>query len=340
MIISFYDKDFKGLQNNASLVIDNDSYSLTKRPVELNELSCVCEAFTEDIQPTFLIVSNHRGEYIYGCLAGVPELDKDNKTSVNGTDLKTMLQSDVILNYNQEFKTVQEVLQYIFNSWLLQVNQWTITTELIFKEYMEDIELTDLYPESTQGKFDALSEIQNYLKYYNLYLDSEIDLVNKKVRFVIGKTLYQPINIKLWEIGIKNYGKWVADINECQGYLVNNDTNEWTAGYKWILTSNNEITVSESKRDIYPIKRKIVTSEQSLNDANKEALTTLLDSLFNENIEITPTDINPNFETSFEVYVKRGQEKYKSLPCGELQYNATGLTKVVIGYRYTGIQFI
>ena len=52
MIISFYNKDFVGLQNNASLLIDKNSYRLIKRPIELNDFSCICEAFTEDIQPT------------------------------------------------------------------------------------------------------------------------------------------------------------------------------------------------------------------------------------------------------------------------------------------------
>ena len=61
MIISFYDHEFKGLPNNASLVVDNPSYSLVRRGVELDELKCTCEAFKEDIQPTFLIVKNDRG---------------------------------------------------------------------------------------------------------------------------------------------------------------------------------------------------------------------------------------------------------------------------------------
>ena len=38
--------------------------------------------------------------------------------------------------------------------------------------------------------------------------------------------------------------------------------------------------------------------------------------------------------------VRRGEEKYKSLPCGELRYNANGLYEVQIGFRYTGVNFI
>ena len=88
---SFYDKNFKGLQNNASLVISKDSYSLIKRPVEMNSLSCVCEAFTEDIQPTFLVIQDNKGSYVYGCLAGIPLLNENNQTEINRFMLRWLM---------------------------------------------------------------------------------------------------------------------------------------------------------------------------------------------------------------------------------------------------------
>ena len=343
MIASFYDKNFKGLQNNASLVISKDSYSLVKRPVEMNSLSCVCEAFTEDIQPTFLIIQDNKGSYVYGCLAGIPELNKDNQTEVNGTDLKSMLSSDVILEPTaNNYTTVNDYITYIFNQWKEQVNQNSFNVELVFNENVGTINLTDLTPAiEEKDVYNAYDELAQYLKYYNLYIDTSIDLIDKKVVFTIGRTMFRNLNIKLWEYGIRNYGKWVADINEAQGYYNNNGV--WTAGYKWILTSDNNITTNESLRDIYPIKRSVVVSTESLEEANEESLTELLDSLYNENIELNADDIlqaNANFETKFSIYLKQGQGKYKELPCGELQYDATGLVKVQIGYRYTGVEFI
>lgn len=339
MIVSFYDNNFKGLQNNASLVIDDNSYSLVKRPIEMDELTCTCEAFTENIQPTFLIVKDKKGNYVYGCLAGIPELNEENKTEIHGTDTKSMLSSKVILQYDTTLTTVNEILNYIFNEWATQVNQNSFNVKLIFKDYIEEIPLTDLVPDAEKKVYNAWEELQSYLNFYNLYLDTFIDITNKEVQFIVGKTMYRQLNIKLWEYGIKNYGKWIADVNECQGYYIDENGN-WTAGYKWILTSQNQLTITESKRDIYPIKREVVTSEESLTNANTEALKILLDSRFNENIEIATTSIKPDFETRFEVYVKRGEEKYKDLPCGELHYDASGLIKVQIGYRFTGIQFI
>ena len=343
MIVSFYDKNFKGLQNNASLVVDNSSYKLIKKPIELNELSCTCEAFTEDIQPTFVIVKDDIGGYIYGSLAGIPELTAENKTEINGTDLKTMLSSDVIIEPST-YSLVKDYLTYLFNEWNSQVMQGTITCELIINDNVKNIGFkeTGIKPTTEKHIVNALNEFQSYLKSYDLFLETKIDLINKKVQFIVGKTMFRNLNVKLWEYGIKNYGKWVADVNECVGYYVD-DNGNWTEDnkvIKWILTSNNEITSTESNRDIFPIKRKVIINNESQIKADIESLTTLLDSLYNENIELEATNLKPDFETNFAIYLKQGQEKYKDLPCGYLQYNASGLVKFQIGYRYTDIKFI
>mgnify|MGYP001862894143 CR=1 FL=1 len=348
MIASFYDKNFKGLQNNASLVISKDSYSLIKRPVEMNTLSCVCEPFTEDIQPTFLVIQDNKGGYVYGCLAGIPLLNENNQTEINGTDLKSMLSSDVILQPTT-YDYVNDYITYIFNQWKEQVNQNSFNVELNFTDNLKKISekedyrepMTDLQPNTEKDVYNAYDELAQYLKYYDLYIEGSIDLINKKVVFTIGRTMFRTLNIRLWEYGIRNYGKWVADTNEAQGYYNNNGT--WQAGYKWILTSSNDITTNESLRDIYPIKRTVVVNTESLEKANEESLTELLNSLYNENIDLNADDIlqaNANFETKFAIYLKQGAGKYKDLPCGELQYDATGLIKVQIGYRYSGVDFI
>ena len=337
MIVSFYDKNFKGLQNNASLVVDKDSYSLIKRPIEMNSLTCICEPFTENIQPTFLIIKDNIGNKIYSSLAGIPLLNSENKTEINGTDLKSMLSSDVILQPTT-YTLVKDYIKYVFDEWKSQVNQNSFNVELVFNNNVIDA-IGDLKPSNDKAIYNAFDEIQAYLKYYNLYLDSDIDLVNKKVVFTIGKTMFKNMNIKLWEYGIKDYGKFVADVNECQGYY-NNGTS-WTAGFKWIMTSSGAITTTESNRDIYPIKRKIFVSEEDLTDANTQALTELLNNLYNEDITLNAIDQIPSYETKFNIYVNKGDEHpYKSLPCGELHYNSVGLTKFQIGYRFTGAEFI
>ncbi len=356
MIISFYDNNFKGLQNNASLILDNASYSLIKRGVELDSLSCKCEAFTENIQPTFLVVKNDRGNYIYGCLAGIPQLNSSNQTEVTGSDLKTMLKSDVLLQFPRTFSSVNEYLQYVFDEWNKQVNQNSFTCELVFEKNVGTIAFEYLIPSGeSYVSINAWEDVfAPYLKYYALYITGEVDLVNKKVVFHIGASMSKtnPMNIKLWELGIQNYGKWIADVNETQGYVLNTSTGQISTkkqgdiDVKWILNSKSEISIDPAKRDIYPIKRKIVIKETDdeaevpalLDEASKEALLLLTDSMFKENIEIE--GIQADFTTRFNIIVRRGEDVYKSLPCGELHYDSVGLKKVQIGYRFTGIQFL
>ena len=345
MIVSFYDRNFKGLQDNASLVVDINSYSLIRRGVDFDELKCVCEPFTEDIQPTFVVVKNDRGNYVYGALAGIPELTSDRKTVINGSDLKSMFKSDIILNMTTAPPYIDTFFRHIFNLWNEQVNQGSFECELIFSQSAAALPYGSLKHQNITGVFNVWDDIfAPYLKYYGLYMTTSLDIVEKKVVFKIGKAMQNNLNIKLWEHGQYDYGKWVADINETQGYVVYNGN--YTEGYKWILTSQNAITTNASLRDIYPIKRKIILKEASssaqvnslLNEANIEALELLCESMYNEDIVLS--NIQADFETKFNIYVKRGQGLYKSLPCGELHYDASGLKKVKVGYRFTGLQFL
>lgn len=336
MIVSFLSEEFKGLQNNASLNIHKDNYSLVKRPVELDELSCTCEPFTEDIQPTFLVVKDNIGGYVYGCLAGIPTLNNNNQTEITGTDLKSMLSSDIVIKPTT-YSSVNDYIRYIFDTWYNDVNKG-FTCELVFNDNVGAISFEDLLPAQEEIVVDALEEIQSYLRRYNLYVEGKLDLVSKKVVFTIGRTMYRKFNVKLWEYGIKNYGKWIASVNECQGYYKTETGLE--PSIKWILTSQNQITTSEELRDIYPVKKKIITSNESKLEADKEALSELLNYLFNEDIEIPAINGNIDFETRFEIYVSQGKGKYKDLPCGALYYDANGLNKIQIGYRYTTVDFI
>lgn len=341
MILSFYDKDFNGLQNNASLLIEDKSFKLTKRPIEMNDFECRCEPFTENIQPTFLVVKNDRGsnkELIYSCLAGIPELIDGNRTYIYGTDLKAIFSSDVILEYGT-YVNISQLIAYIFTEWNNQVNKDNIPCTLEFVDGSEEVLLDTLVPEIGKSIYNALDEIKTYLTAYNLYINSEIDIINKVVKFYIGKTLSaeKPQNIKLKDYGIRNYGKWIADVNEVQAYYLNGDI--WEKGLDWILTSDNQVTVTEELRDIYPVKKLIVTSTESIDEANKSALKELLTYRFNEDLTIPASGINASFRTKFNIILEDGTQ-YKSLPCGELRYNSDGLYEIQIGYRYTGIDFI
>lgn len=348
MIVTFYDKDFKGLQDNASLVVDSASYSLIRRGVDFDEMSCKCEAFTENIQPTFIVVKNDSGNYVYAALAGIPQINKDNQTEVTSSDIKTLLKSDVILDLTKTWSSVNAFLSEVFEEWNSQVNQDSFTCELQFNSNVDTIGFEYLIPEAEKiAVYDVWEDIfAAYLKYYGLFMTTRLDLVNKKVIFEIGQSMLRDLNIKLWELGIYDYGKWMADTNETQGAVLDTSTNTVTYGERWILTSQNAITTNAELRDIYPIRRRLVLKETDsssetqtlLKEASQEALEQLTESMFNENLDLE--NVEADFETRFNIAVKRGEGIYKSLPCGELHYDSSGLIKVQAGYRFTGLQFI
>ena len=332
MIVSFYDINFKGLQNNAALVIDKESYKLIKRPIEYNDLTCICEAFTEDIQPAFLVIKNDLGKYVYGSLSGIPVLNSENKTEITGTDLKSMLASDIVLTLLESCETVGSYLNALFMKWKPII---AAPVELIYENNADAITLTSLKPTTGTKIINVWEEIKSYLAFYDLYIDSKIDLVNKKIIYTIGKTMLNAVNVRLWEYGIRNYGKWITTVNETQGIYGSG----YLEGTRFILLKNNNITSNTALRDIYPVKKKLFYAE-TREEADREALTNLLDSLYNENIDIKDDDKNYDFTTACDVYTKRGEGKYKTLPIGELEYDINGLTRYQIGYRYTGVEYI
>lgn len=356
MIISFYDAAFQGLQDNASLVVDDSSYKLIKRGVELDAMSCRCEAFTEDIQPTYCVVKDDRGRYIYGCLAGVPQLNGDNQTEVQGSDLKVMLDCDLVMRLSSPQTMLFDYLQAVFDTWRNYTHQDKVELVLPDKSSVANIAFgsleNGLQPSWTgHACHNVWKELfAPYLKFYGLYMTSKIDLINKKVLFIVGEAMVNPKAVRFWEYGIKNYGKVTGGISETQCVVYDKPNNQVYYGYRWVLNRDNTITAFDEdcyEVSMVPVRRKIVWKETEnydedgtalMNEGNMEALEELASHMFNENIEIS--NIEADFSTRFDIYVERGKEKYKSLPCGELHYDASGLIKVQIGYRFTGIEFL
>lgn len=342
MIATFYDKNFLGMQNNASLIIDDASYSLVKRGIDFDTLTCTCEAFTENIHPTFIVIKNNIGNYVYGAFAGIPELTTENKTTVNASDLKTIFNNDIFITFKETTARVKDMFSLVFNAFVEQISG--IPMALEFEENVDFGNLTDLKPSAGLNVYVAWEVLSAYMKFYNLFIESRLDLINKKIVFKLCKAMTIEKNIKLWEYGVKNYGKWLASVNECQGYvMLNSEINK--VGKRWMLLSNNAITNDESLRDMYPVKRKIFikSTEKAdevsklYNEVEEEALTALADAMYNENLELTITDAS--FKDKCMVYHRRGAF-YKALPVGELHYNSNGLYKIQIGYRFTGLEFI
>ena len=324
MFLSFYDKDFNALQNNATLVVG--TYNLTRRAVDFDDFTAISQPFTEDVNPTFVVMKDDIGNYKYGAFAGVPALNKDNQTELQASDLKTFFNNEMLVGFGTYTK-LNDYFTFVFNKFNSDVVQGSFNIELKAYNVWEEL-------------------ILPYLKYYDLFIESKLNIAQKKIIFSVKKSNKFILPLKLWEINAKNYEKWVVSVNEAQGAVAID--NVITNGTKFILLSDNSITSNVSLRDLFPIKRKAILKEtddtnklvELLNEANIEALTTLIQNRYNESLEFNTANEerynNATFETAFDVYASRG-EFYKRLPLGEIRENNNNTKTLVAGYRNSDI---
>lgn len=344
MFITFYDKDFKALQNNASLNVG--SYTIKRRAVDFDDFTCISEPFIEDVNPTFVVFSDDRGRYSYGAFAGIPTLDKNNQTSLQASDLKTVFNNEIVISFST-FTYLKDYFSKVLTEFINQVEPgFNIEFE---QSRISDIIMTDLLPPSEFKVYSIWEELLlPYLKYYDCYMESRLDKANKKVIFTIGKINARTVALRLWEFGIKNFGKAVVSVNETVGVVKLNEGLHYTSNY--ILRADNTITLEKENRDLYPVKKKIYYKEiddetkllETLAEVRVEALKGLVEARYLERLEINPNKIesfeNASFSTQFALYTEKGKF-YKNLPLGEIIESDKGDKKLVIGYKPSNIEF-
>lgn len=344
MIISFYDKDFKALQNNATLNVGE--FDLRKRAVDFDEFRFKSEPFIEDANPTFVIMSDDFGRYRYGAFAGIPQLNKDNQTECEASDLKTLFNNEVLLQFG-DYDYLDEMFSYVFTQFSQQVLQGSFAIEIDMTD-LSTVAFGFLKPDTKLEVYNLWDLLVKYMKYYDLYMTSKIDLVNKKLIFNLNRTNLKTLSLRLWEIGLQNYGKWISSVNEAQCVVNVNGTLNY--GTKFLLLSDNAITDNANLRDLYPIKRNVILKETEDNaekielivEGNIEAIEKLVEARYNESIEIDSHYIQSlekvDFGTQFNVYVKKNV-LYKTLPLGEIYENQNNERKLKIGYKPNDLVF-
>lgn len=341
MIVSFYDKNFVPLQNNASLNVSN--WSLKRKAVDLDDFTATCEPFLENINPTFVIMADDRGRYKYGAFAGVPQLTNANQTEIQATDLKNYFNNTIYIQFGT-YTTVADLFQAVTTAFMSQVNQSSFTIDFVMTD-ISSVNLATLVPNADEYQTINVWEdiFKPYMKYYNLFMTSQLDIVNKKIIYTFSRTDKVEKTLHLYEYGYKNYGKWVASLNECQTILLT-PTQLYT-GTPYILLNNNVITSDLTIRDLYPIKKDIVLKEiesddpdevtSALSEGVAECIGKLAEARFNESVEIdvnnTPYE-NDEFTTSYNIYTSRGVF-YKKLPLGIISEANTGKKVITIGYK-------
>ena len=132
MIITFYDKDFIALQNNASLNVA--TWSISRRAIDFDDFTATCEAFTENVNPTYVVMKNDYGNYYYGAFAGIPELNNINQTNLQASDLKTIFNNEIACQFNSEYNYLSDYFSHLFSIFGTQVIRATMNLEYNIKK--------------------------------------------------------------------------------------------------------------------------------------------------------------------------------------------------------------
>lgn len=327
MIITFYDHNFRALTDNSSLNIE--SYRLIRRAYDLNEFSCICEPINLDIEPMFAIMKDNDGTPYYDMLRPVIRRDSTGKSNVVARDLYGIFNTQCVIDMRVTKSTVKEYLKYIFDSWKawdisgfdkVELNLDSVTTK------------ADVFQPTEKAVYNVKELLSKAMATYELYIESEIDMRNKALRFKILPNNIDTIRIKLEDFGIEDFAKYEPEINTAIGMNEALDVR-----HNWYLTQSGAITTNSELRDIFPTASQIIVNED-VNASDFEAVSLLAENRYQESIEINIVKDFERlqgvyFDTNFEIWYNNS--KYKILPLGEIQEDGTRNKILRIGFKPT-----
>lgn len=325
MFISFYDKNFNTVDNNSSLAIE--SYDLARRSYDLNTFSCTCEPIDLTVEPMFAVIRDNKGKRYYDCLQPLYKRDKSGKGTVEARDLKAVFNTEAIIDFTQSQLTVKALLDYIFTAWKNSANSGFANVEFI-TDSISDVG-GEVYQPTEKNVYNVLDLFGQLMAYYELYFEGEIDIKTKTLIFTVRKSKETTVKIKLEEYGITDFDKSYPETN-----MIVAATDDFSATKKWFLLQSGEITDNEALQDLFPTSGKVITAE-TIDEANVEAVLELAENRNQENIEITvtPNDRNYNIDFNTSVVVYYMGKLYKTLPIGEISEDEGTEKKITLGYK-------
>ena len=342
MFVTFYDENFNALQDNSSLNVSK--FTIKRKAVDFDDFNFVSQPFLVNVNPCFVVLKDDNGRLKYSAFAGIPQLNKDNQTECQCSDLKTIFNNNIVASFGA-YDYLDEYFSAVLTAFNLQVLQGSFSL-VVDLTAINTIAISDLIPSTDLKVYNVWTDcILPYLKFYDCYLTCDLSIKNKTINVYVKKIDTETKVLRAWEYGLKNIGKWISSINETQAVV--SVSGSLTYGDKFILLKNNSITTTASLRDLYPIKNTIILKETTdseeltnlLNEANQEALEKIVNGRYNESIEITNADFEDvDFGTSFNVYTERGVF-YKKLPVGIILETQEETKTITVGYKVDDISF-
>ena len=226
MYIEMYDRQLNHIAN-----VRDVKYEYTRRVYDLDtsNFSGVCDVNITDA--VIFVLCNEYGDYEYSGF--VKNLSQDKKlVKFSGEDFKSIFDTEIALNYTKEIFTSPRFLGDMFAEVANTLEeQIQIMTELIDIEFIIPNPIESIVWIGTYDFEYVIKNAKNFLKpylaYYNYFIDSKFDRVNKKIVYEIKKTELEE-DIKLEDF-------------EFEHKLTDVKTNQTEAVLKWETRNENEL---------------------------------------------------------------------------------------------------
>src|SRR5690554_6498526 len=226
MYIEMYDRQLNHIAN-----VRDVKYEYTRRVYDLDtsNFSGVCDVNITDA--VIFVLCNEYGDYEYSGF--VKNLSQDKKlVKFSGEDFKSIFDTEIALNYTKEIFTSPRFLGDMFAEVANTLEeQIQIMTELIDIEFIIPNPIESIVWIGTYDFEYVIKNAKNFLKpylaYYNYFIDSKFDRVNKKIVYEIKKTELEE-DIKLEDF-------------EFEHKLTDVKTNQTEAVLKWKTRNENEL---------------------------------------------------------------------------------------------------
>lgn len=328
MYFVMYDKDLKALGvrktypvskwNISRKAYDFDSCKITGYPIEFDVKDAMFVSLNED-----------DGKIKYTALVGISSV-KDKVTTINCSDLKTILNSETLIDFTQTFNSVSEIYKYLINSLVTNNNNFFGFSEFtIIDDDIKDISFDPSSIISGKEIGNVWLTLVGLNQYYNLYLDMAVDFVKKQFKVYIKRTNIHRISINKEDFNLDLSQKVNTGIN--RAVCINKENTVKKVYY--LLKDNQVIEESQlldNSKIIYPAKIKMFM-EDDINAAVTNGKKELLGARFDEKVEINVRmKLGYLFENSgFETLVNI--IGYKELPIGEIKEDSSNNKSIILG---------
>lgn len=341
MYFVLYDRFLKSIGETYIL----ESWNRTQRATDFDELRIVGAEIPQSANPFLVVINDRQGKQMFSGLASTPAIDdKTKKTSLSLKDYLTLLNSEIIIDWDSfTGTTVASLIDFVFDTWKNQIDVG-LANIVCDTTSISDIALDiELYNFGGKENVLAYTLIADAINYYDLYNENKLDLREKTLTFYFKKASLNPLSIRLSDFGVNAIEKSFGDYNRASVY-----SSSFVKNQEWALTENNKIVKLPTEENIiYPAKNRNfiaekssedLTETQAINDAIYDAVMGLAENRYQENIDLNAQQFKSvidltNIDFSYIIKVFTNEGEYKSLPVGEIETDSNGKHIIRLGHR-------